>query len=486
MLLSNLTTRIKGSKLNGEDKTISGISADSRSVEKDFVFFAINGTKTDGTKFINQAIGNGACAIVTEKDVKLPDSISIIKVDNVRSALSFGASVFYPNQPENIVAITGTSGKTSTVQFVRQLLKHSDINSASIGTLGLISPNKKHYYGLTTPDSITMHKMIDETTKQGVTDIAIEASSHGIELNRLDALNINIAAFTNLSRDHLDYHETMEKYLESKLRLFTELLNKDGMAVLNADIDEYEKISSICKNRGIKIISYGEKGKDIKLISSSPDSNGQIMNIEVMGKEHKILLPVIGSFQIDNCLCALAITIASGQKPIEMIENISKLSGVPGRLEFIGKSSKGGNVFVDYAHKPSALEKVLSAMKIHTKTSNSKLHVIIGCGGDRDKGKRPQMAKISQDLADNVIITDDNPRSENPNIIRQDMLKGCTPSSNLREIGDRATAIKEAIDSLDKNDALIIAGKGHEDGQIIGDKVIPFNDATEARKALGL
>lgn len=489
MRLSSLTTPADGATIHGEDKFITGLSADSRQIEQDFAFVAIAGTKEDGTKYIAQAIKNGACAVIAEKNITrddLLDHITLITVPNARAALSFAASRFYPRQPQNIAAITGTSGKTSTVQFARQLWKLAGHKSASIGTLGLIAPDNKHYYGLTTPDSITMHRMIDEITGQGVTHLAMEASSHGIELNRLDALKVNIAAFTNLSRDHLDYHETMENYLEAKLRLFTDLLSKDGIAVLNADIDEYDKIASVCKKRGHKIISYGKNGKDIRLISFTPDTKGQRLTLEVVGQTHEFLLPVIGSFQVENSMCALALTIASGEDPATMVDHMTRLSGVPGRLEYIGTSDKGGSVFVDYAHKPSALENVLTALRPHVEASKAKLHVIVGCGGDRDKGKRPQMAKISQDLADFVIITDDNPRTEKATDIRQDMLAGCTAGPDLREIGDRAEAIKEGINALDKNDVLVIAGKGHEDGQIVGDKVLPFNDATEARKVLGL
>ncbi len=489
MQLSSLITPTDRDEQFGKDKTIAGLSADSRQIKKDFAFIAIPGTTADGTQFIDQAIQNGATTIIAESNVtknNLPDDVTLITVSNARAALSLVASRFFPKQPKHIAAITGTSGKTSTVQFTRQLWSLAGHKAASLGTLGLIAPNKEHYYGLTTPDSITMHSMIDEITNQGVTHLAMEASSHGIELNRLDALNVSIAAFTNLSRDHLDYHETMGNYLDAKLRLFTTLLNPDGTAVLNADIEEYQKIESICKKRGQKILSYGKNGSDIKLISFTPDTKGQRLVMDVRGKEYDILLPVIGSFQIENSMCALALALASDEDEQTTVQNMTKLSGVPGRLEYIGNSQKGGTVFVDYAHKPSALENVLTALRPHVKASNAHLHVIVGCGGDRDKGKRPQMAKICQDLADFVIITDDNPRTEDPKNIRAEMLAGCTKDPNLREIGDRATAIQEGISALEKNDVLVIAGKGHEDGQIVGDKVLPFNDGQEARKALGI
>lgn len=490
MRLSSLLTPAEGATLHGEDKQIKGLSLDSRTVERDYVYIAISGVQSDGAQFIGQAIKNGACAIVAESSVKradVPENVTLVTVENARAALSFAASRFYPRQPQQVAAITGTSGKTSTVQFTSQLWALAGHKAASLGTLGLIAPETKHYYGLTTPDSITMHKMIDKICGQGVTHLAMEASSHGVELNRLDALNVNVAAFTNLSRDHLDYHETMEKYLDAKLRLFTDLLSADGTAVLNADIDEYEKIAAVCKKRGIKILSYGKKGEDIRLISFAPEANGQRMIVEVMGKTHEFILPVIGSFQVENSMCALALTIASGEDPDTMVDHMTRLNGVPGRLEYIGKSKAGGSVFVDYAHKPSALDNVLTALRPHVEAVGAKLHVIVGCGGDRDKGKRPIMAKLSQDLADYVIITDDNPRTEDPSTIRAEMMAGCNKEDpNLREIGDRATAIQEAVKALGKDDVLVIAGKGHEDGQLIGDKVLPFNDATEARKAIAV
>ncbi len=489
MRLSSLIAPTEGAVFFGEDRTISGITADSRDVKQGFVFVAITGTQTDGHAFIGDAIQRGASSIVIEEGdlaPPMPDTVTLVTVPHARTALSIMVARFFPRQPQMIAAITGTSGKTSTVHFTRQLWELAGHKAASIGTLGLITPSTVKYGSLTTPDPVTLHKTIDEIAAQGITRLAMEASSHGIELHRLDHVRLNLAAFTNLSRDHLDYHQTMEKYFAAKLRLFTTLLRHDGTAFLNADIPEFETLKGVCTARGHRIMTYGQMGDTIHLLSAAPDAGGQRMSFEIEGKPYDILLPVIGSFQIENSLCALALTIGSGEAPDRMVEALTHLKGVPGRLEYIGTSPKGGEIYVDYAHKPSALENVLGALRPHVEASGAKLHVAFGCGGNRDKGKRPQMGAIAQRLADFVIITDDNPRKEDPATIREEILAGCLPGPNLREVGDRGTAIHEAIAALGPRDVLVIAGKGHEDGQIVGDTVLPFNDAKEVRKVLGL
>lgn len=489
MRLSNLIAPADGALLHGPDKQIAGIASDSRAVQEGFLFIAVPGTQQDGRTFIADAVTRGAAAVLAATGTdpaSLPPTVTLVTAPHVRAALSAIASRYYPRQPQTIAAVTGTSGKTSTVQFLRELWTHGGHASASLGTLGLIAPGIKRYGALTTPDPIALHKALDEVAAQNVTHLAMEASSHGIELNRLDHVDIRLAAFTNLSRDHLDYHQTMEQYLAAKLRLFTALLRPDGTAVLNADIPEYGDIRALCEARNIRTLSFGRDGKDITLLAHSPLPDGQGLRFELLGKPYEIVLPMIGEFQIWNSLCALALAVGSGENPDKMVDAMQKLSGVPGRLELIGKTPAGGTVFVDYAHKPSALENVLVNLRPHVAaTPGAKLHVIFGCGGNRDKGKRPLMGGIAQKLADRVIVTDDNPRKEEAKTIRAEILAGCKAGANLREIGDRAEAIRAGIEALGPGDVLVIAGKGHEEGQIVGDQVLPFNDADEARKVLG-
>ncbi len=490
MRLSNLIGPDDGATIRGEDRFVGGISSDSRSVREGSLFIAVPGTQQDGRLFITEAIQHGAAALLVKNGTPLstiPETVTVVSVPEVRRSLSLIASRFYPRQPKTIAAVTGTSGKTSTVQFLRELWTCGGRAAASLGTLGLIAPWTKRYGSLTTPDPITLHQALDEVATQGVTHLAMEASSHGIELNRLDYVNIGLAAFTNLSRDHLDYHETMEKYLAAKMRLFCEVMRPDGTIVLNADIPEIRDIKTCCVERTHRILSFGHEGRDLVLLAHSPIAQGQTVRLELLGKPYEIDIPLIGEFQIWNALCALLLAVASGENQEKMVQALSTLPGVPGRLELIGKTTKGGTVFVDYAHKPAAIENVLGALRPHVAaTPGAELHIVFGCGGNRDKGKRPIMGEIAQRLADKVIVTDDNPRKENAATIRSEILAGCKAGPNLREIGDRAQAIYAAIESLKKGDVLVIAGKGHEEGQIVGDKVLPFNDAVVAREALGI
>lgn len=490
MRLSNLIAPGNGITITGDDCLISSITADSRQVKAGSLFVAVPGSKLNGASFITESLSRGATALVVEEGAalpSLPQNIACVSVPDVRQALAMIASRFYPRQPQTIAAVTGTSGKTSTVQFTRELWTQGGHQAASLGTLGIISPKTSHYGALTTPDPVTLHKLVDQTASEGVTHLAMEASSHGIHLHRLDYIRVSVAAFTNLSRDHLDYHETMEAYFSAKLRLFSTILRQDGTAVLNADIDEFADIKGICEARKLRTFSFGRQGKDLKLLDYTPKTNGQSVRFELFGKTYDIVLPVIGTFQIWNSLCALSIAIGSGENPDKMVAAMEKLSCVPGRLELIGTTASGGTVFVDYAHKPAALENVLETMRPHVAAhAGAKLHVLFGCGGNRDKGKRPLMGGIAQRLADQVIVTDDNPRDEDPAQIRKEILTGCQTGAALREIGDRHAAIAEGIQALGAGDVLIIAGKGHEEGQIIGNTVMPFNDAHEARKVLGL
>ena len=483
MLLSKLTKL----PLSGADVEIAGLTEDSRKVKPGFLFIATPGVKQDGRAFIADAVQKGAVAILAPEGSEITAPITVVKTPDIRRETSLFAAAFYPRQPETVVAVTGTSGKTSTTQFAREIWQALGYPSASIGTLGLVTASGTSYGSLTTPDAITLHHLLDDSVGQGVTHVAMEASSHGIEFNRLDGVLLKAGAFTNLSRDHLDYHQTMEAYFAAKKGLFSRLLPPGAAAILNADVPEFDVLFDIAVMRGLKVISYGKKGKNLCLKDARSDSRGQILSLEVFGVPTEVLLPVMGAFQAWNALCAVGLVIGSGSKAESAIKALSKVSGVPGRLQFIGTSNKGGEVFVDYAHKPDALESVLHAMRPRVAAfQGAKLGVVFGCGGNRDKGKRPIMGEIAQKQADWVVITDDNPRNEDPAIVRAEILAGCADKSHVQEVGDRKEAIIEGIEKLNAHDVLIIAGKGHEPGQIVGDKVLPFDDAEEARKALGL
>ncbi|MDD3028671.1 MAG: UDP-N-acetylmuramoyl-L-alanyl-D-glutamate--2,6-diaminopimelate ligase [Alphaproteobacteria bacterium] len=483
MKLSDLTR----CPLQGSDVTITGITEDSRQVQPGYLFIATPGLKVDGRSFIPSAVEKGAVAVLVPEGSEVDASVTVVFSPNVRQETSRVAAAFYPRQPETIVAVTGTSGKTSTAQFVREIERALGHKAASIGTLGLVTDQGAEYGSLTTPDAITLHRVLDTCAERGITHAVMEASSNGIEFNRLDSVRLKAGAFTNLSRDHLDYHKTMEAYFEAKRRLFTTLLPQGAAAVLNADIPETEILLKDARERGLRPITFGRQGKELRLIDDRADAKGQVLRLDVFGKEIEALLPVMGDFQAWNALGALGLVIGSGGDPMRAAAALSSVSGAPGRLQFIGLSEKGGEVYVDYAHKPDALERVLLAMRPRVQAyPGAKLGVIVGCGGNRDKGKRPLMGAIAQQKADWSIITDDNPRYEEAATIRAEMLAGCSDRTNVREIGNRAEAIAEGIEALGPHDVLIIAGKGHEPGQIVGDAVLPFDDREEARKVLGL
>jgi UDP-N-acetylmuramoyl-L-alanyl-D-glutamate--2,6-diaminopimelate ligase len=486
MLLSQLTASYIDFKQRGADVDVTGITADSRDVKPGYLFIAIPGTQHDGRGFIDEAVKRGAVAVLSVADTKL-DGAVLLTTSDIREAVSALAARFYPQQPQVIAAVTGTSGKTSTAQFTREIWQALGYKSGSIGTLGLVTVEERRYGSLTTPDAITLHKMLDECVTKGITHVAMEASSHGLALHRLDNVRIASAGFTNLSHDHLDYHMTMENYFAAKLRLFSEVMKPGAAAILNADIAQYERLSETISNRGLKVISYGKNARDIKLIESVPETKGQRMRFDMFGKRHDILLPLIGEFQAWNSLCALGMTVAAGADIDQAVAALGSITGVPGRLQLAGYGKNGGAVFVDYAHKPDAMENVLKALRPHVAAHpGAKLGVIFGCGGNRDKIKRPIMGDIAARLADWVIVTDDNPRHEQAAVIRQEILAGWKSGAPLKEIGDRSKAIETGIAQLGKGDVLIIAGKGHESGQIIGDRTMPFDDAEVARKVLGL
>lgn len=457
------------------ERDITGLTADSRAVTPGFLFAALPGTKVDGRNYIDTAIANGAAAILAPTGTEIAnDDVALLTAPNARAALAHIAAAFYSDQPDTIAAVTGTNGKTSVAHFTRQIWSMLGHQAVSIGTLGLHMPDGTVKPTLTTPDPVTLHADLAALARDGASHAVLEASSHGLDQNRMDGVRIQAAAFTNLSRDHLDYHGTIENYLAAKARLFTELLPLDGVAVLNADSPEFSELAASISGT---ILSYGRQGKDIVLRDAVPTQDGTHISVEVLGQACEIDLPLAGAFQVYNVLCAAGLAIACGETSAGVTDCLPHLLGVPGRLERAGIVN-GAGVYIDYAHTPDALENVLSAMRPHTR---SRLTVVIGCGGDRDRGKRPMMGRIATDLADSVIVTDDNPRSETASVIRQEIM---TAAPEALEIGDRAVAIGKAISDLSSGDILVIAGKGHETGQIVGDEIHPFDDLVVARAAI--
>jgi UDP-N-acetylmuramoyl-L-alanyl-D-glutamate--2,6-diaminopimelate ligase len=461
------------------DLNITGLTADSQSVEPGFLFAALPGTKVDGRAYIAEAVERGARAILAPDGTAIEsEDVQLITNANPRRLFAQLAAKYFVAQPETAVAITGTNGKTSVAQFVRQIWQHAGHEAAALGTLGVVSGAGSESGSLTTPDPVTLHKLLAGLVERGVDHLALEASSHGLDQYRLDGVKISAAAFTNLSRDHLDYHGTMGAYLTAKIRLFSEVLIPGGVAVLNADEAECADIKDACATQGHSIITYGRAGDAIRLVDTTPVAHGQRLDLLLHGKSEQIILPLAGSFQTMNALCAACLALATGVTPTKVLEALSQLEGVPGRLELAGSRENGASVFVDYAHTPAALTTALHALRPHT---SGKLSVVFGAGGDRDSGKRPLMGEAASASADIVYVTDDNPRSEDASQIRIEVLAGC---SNAIEVADRATAIETAISNLDDGDVLLIAGKGHETGQIIGDTVLPFDDREVSRSAL--
>lgn len=458
---------------------IKGIASDSRLVQDGYLFAALSGSKQNGTDFISDAVAKGASAVLVQKGTTIPQIVLdkkcvVLESENPRDDLSRIAANFYPKMPENIFAVTGTNGKTSTVWFTSQLLEMNGQKSASLGTIGLFGSGFSNEGSLTTLDPITLHKTLQECAEGGVETLCMEASSHGLDQHRLHNVPVKRAAFTNLTLDHLDYHGTMDTYFDAKTKLFTEVLVQGGTAVIDTDSEYGEKLAKICEARNIKTIQLGYNGRDIKINNRTITQNGQTLDISVFGKNATINLPLIGEFQATNALAAFALSGLDASQ----IQLLEKLSPVPGRMEYVGQTENGAMIYVDYAHTPDALENVLTSARPHTE---NKLHVVFGCGGDRDKSKRPLMGKLANDLADNVIVCDDNPRTENADSIRQQILAA---SPKAVEIADREKAIETAIQSLNKGDILIIAGKGHEDGQKVNNVVHPFHDPSVAKKIL--
>ena len=461
------------------DLDITGLTADSQSVEPGFLFAALPGSKVDGRTFIDEAVDRGAAAVLAPDGTALDrDDIQLITDANPRRLFAQLAAKYFVTQPEITVAVTGTNGKTSVAQFVRQIWQHTGHKAAALGTLGVVSDDLSTSGSLTTPDPVTLHKLLSDLAGRGIDHLALEASSHGLDQFRLDGVKVSAAAFTNISRDHLDYHGTMDAYLDAKVRLFSDVLVPGGVAVLNADIPECSGIKKTCEKRGHTAITYGFAGDAIRLVSSKATSHGQELDLLLHGKVERVELPLVGTFQAMNALCAAGLALATGATTEQVIEALAALDGVPGRLEWVGTTATGASVFVDYAHTPDALTTALQALRPHT---NGNLTVLFGAGGDRDVGKRPLMGQVARDAADIVYVTDDNPRTEDPALIRAAIVESC---SDAIEIGDRAEAIESAISYLNDGDVLLIAGKGHETGQIVGDTVLPFDDRDVARTVL--
>ena len=464
-----------------EAAVITGLAVDSRAVKPGDLFFAVAGSKTDGARFIDSAIASGAVAIAGDHPPQGVSRVPFVTTPNPRRALALAAAKFYPRQPRTIAAVTGTSGKTSVAAFTRQIWQRLGHASASIGTIGLVSPKRTIYGSLTTPDPIALHRQLDEIAREGVTHLAFEASSHGLDQYRLDGVRIGAGGFTNLTRDHMDYHPDVAHYLAAKLRLFRDLVAADGAAVISADHDCSPAVMDAARTRGLRIVAVGSKcdgtGEGIRLIEADIDGFAQKLTLEHRGRRHAVRLPLVGEFQIENALVSAGLAIATGSEPKAVFAALEHLEGAKGRLERVGERN-GAPIFVDYAHKPDALAKALQALRPYAKR---KLVVVFGAGGDRDAGKRPLMGAIAADNADSVIVTDDNPRSENPELIRSAIL---STAKGAKDIGDRADAIRTAIAGLQPGDALLIAGKGHETGQIVGDRVLPFSDHDAVAAAL--
>ncbi|MHA6643072.1 UDP-N-acetylmuramoyl-L-alanyl-D-glutamate--2,6-diaminopimelate ligase [Mesorhizobium sp. A623] len=461
------------------DLEIAGISSDSRQVVPGTLFFALAGTKADGAAYATDAARRGAVAVVAAKDSTLAGlSVPVLTVDDPRLALALAAARFFGAQPETMVAVTGTSGKTSVAAFTRQIWEHAGLSAASIGTTGVVAPGRNEYGSLTTPDPVALHRLLAELAQAGVTHASMEASSHGLDQRRLDGVRLKAGGFTNLGRDHMDYHPTIEDYHRAKLRLFDTLLPKGAPAVIFADDPWSEPTIRAARAAGLDVLTVGRQGAFLKLKRVEHERHRQRAEVEADGVLHEIDLPLAGDFQISNALVSVGLAIATGTPTARAIAALEKLKGAPGRLDLVGTTAAGAPVYVDYAHKPDALENVLAAVRPFT---TGKVVVVFGCGGDRDRGKRAIMGEIATRLADVTIVTDDNPRSEAPASIRAAILAA---APGAIEIGDRRQAIHVAVAMLHAGDTLIVAGKGHEEGQTIGAETLHFSDHEEVRAAL--
>jgi UDP-N-acetylmuramoyl-L-alanyl-D-glutamate--2,6-diaminopimelate ligase len=472
--------------VGGADATVTGLAIDSRKVDPGTLFAALPGTQVHGARFIAGAIADGAAAILTDRegadlatDALAASNIPLVIAQDARATLAHAAALWFGPGPETVVAVTGTNGKTSVASFTRQIwerLGHRAVNIGTTGVEGSYSAPGIH----TTPDALTLQSLMAAIRADGITRVAMEASSHGLDQRRMEAISPCAAAFTNLTQDHLDYHGTMEVYFDAKLRLFTELLPEDGIAIVNLDDDYGTRVAETLEARGTEVVGVAQYTgpAELKITGRRLDERGQDVLVEAWGKPTRVRLPLIGAFQAMNVMTAAGLVIAAGEEPDAVFSVLQDLKGVRGRMQLAGIRTNGAPVYVDYAHTPDALDTALKALRPHVL---GRLHVVFGAGGDRDRGKRPLMGQAAAQNADVVIVTDDNPRSEDPATIRMEVLSGCP---NATEVGDRAEAILRAVDGLEAGDALLIAGKGHETGQQVGDVVYPFDDVEQASVAV--
>ena len=458
-------------------KEFAGITSDSRKVKPGYLFAALTGSKTDGARFVKDAVARGAIAVLGAPaiaDTVAAAGVRFIADENPRAGLAQFAAAYFAAQPETVAAVTGTKGKSSIVAFLREIWTALGKPAASLGTVGVVGPNGAVPLSHTTPDPVEIHELLARLKAEGVEHLAIEASSHGLDQHRLDGVVISACGFTNITRDHMDYHPTFEHYLQAKLRLFTEVVKVGGVAVVNADADHADRFIAAAKARGLRLITVGRKGETIHLDRREDRGGAQALELHYQGKLFYVELPQAGEFQASNALVAAGLAIGLGADAGKVFAALEHLKGAPGRMEKVAFAAKGAPIYVDYAHTPDSLEKILEALRPHTA---NRLHVVFGCGGDRDKGKRPLMGAIAVRLADDVIVTDDNPLTEDAAEIRQQILAA---APGAREIGDRAQAIRAAVADLGAGDVLVIAGKGHETGQYVRGEVLPFSDREQA------
>jgi UDP-N-acetylmuramoyl-L-alanyl-D-glutamate--2,6-diaminopimelate ligase len=460
---------------SGENAPVTGFAIDHRKVAPGTVFGAFPGARFNGEDFIPEAVSSGAVAVVARPQAPVAGAVHISDAEPRRRFAQLAAKFFAPF-PDTIVAVTGTNGKTSNVELVRQLWRMAGQPSASIGTLGVTTSDESVTTGLTTPDIVTFLSNMAGLERMGITHAAFEASSHGLSQYRSEGLPVQAAAFTNFSRDHLDYHLTMQAYFEAKMRLIEEVLAPGATAVIWADDPKSDEVIARARTRGLTVLTVGAKGETLKLVCREPTQLGQKLTIEADGRTHVVALALIGAYQAANALTAAGLVIATGGDLKATLANLGRVHPVRGRLERAVITRAGAPVYVDYAHTPDAIEAAIEALRPHAK---DRLIIVFGAGGDRDRGKRAEMGEAAARLADLVIVTDDNPRSEDPAAIRRDILAGARDAT---EIGGRREAIRAAIAEAGPGDVILFAGKGHEQGQIVGDKVLPFDDVTVARE----
>ena len=449
------------------DTPVIGMSSDSRQIKPGMVFAALPGTVMDGRDFISKAIEGGAVAVLSVEGVKA--SVPVILVPNPRLVYSQTAAKLHPGQPATLVAMTGTNGKSSTVDFLRQIWAFAGFNAACFGTLGVTSSAGYKPMTHTTPDALALHQTLSELAAQGVTHAAMEASSHGLKQYRMDGVKVSASGFSNLTQDHFDYHPSLQDYFTSKARLFIDLTPRGAPVVINTNDKFGKHLVEVCEGLGQDVLQVGWTGEDIRIDEVMPHASGQSLTLVVNGVRHKVDLPLAGEFQTLNAVAALGLAMKTGVEANKAVEALGHLKGVAGRLELAGEKD-GAPVYVDFAHTEDGLDKLLRSVRPHTA---GEIIIVFGCGGDRDPDKRAKMGRVAEKLADQVIVTDDNPRTEDAALIRKAVLKGCPKAT---EVGDRALAIAEGIRRLGPQDCLVVAGKGHEQGQIVGTKIIPFSD----------